>query len=131
LPSGGNAKIRAPVTSSDIGSVTRSDGLKSRFSYGERAMVVFGDEMKRILDMPEMNMMFRLHEVTFDDPSMADQNGWYWEKINSVNEEVRVDKLIGPFKTEDDAAEAARTTLCEGHSPVDGRCPTSGRKTRH
>ena len=53
-------------------------------------------------------MMFRLHEVTFDDPSMADQNGWYWEKIDAVDEEVRVNRLIGPFRTEDDAAEAAR-----------------------
>src|SRR5262249_21910463 len=70
------------------------------------------------LDMSEMNMMFRLHEVTFDDPSMADQNGWYLERIHSVNEEVRVDRLIGPFKTEDDAAEAARTTLRDGPSLV-------------
>jgi hypothetical protein len=81
--------------------------------------------------MPEMNMMFRLHEVTFDDPSMADQSGWYWEKINAVDEEVRVDRLIGPFKTEDDAAEAARTTLREGRSPVDDRFATSGSETRH
>jgi hypothetical protein len=31
------------------------------------------------LDMPEMNMMFRVHEITFDDPGMADKNGSYWE----------------------------------------------------
>jgi hypothetical protein len=81
--------------------------------------------------MPEMNMMFRLHEVTFDDPSMADQDGWYWEKINAVDEEVRVDRLIGPFKTEDEAAEAARTTLREGPSPGGDRFATSASKTRH
>jgi hypothetical protein len=81
--------------------------------------------------MPEMNMMFRLHEVTFDDPSMANQNGWYWEKINAVDEEVRVDRLIGPYKTEDDAAEAARATLREAHSPIDDRFATFGNKTRH
>ena len=81
--------------------------------------------------MSEMNMMIRLHEVTFDDPSMAHQNGWYWEKIHSVNEEVRVDRLIGPFKTEDEAAEAARTTLREGPSLVGDRFAASGSKTRH
>ena len=81
--------------------------------------------------MPEMNMMFRLHEVTFDDPSMADQDGWYWEKINAADEEVRVDRLIGPFKSEDEAAEAARTTLREGPSLVGDRFAASGSKTRH
>jgi len=82
-------------------------------------------------DMPERNMMFRVHEITFDDTTMADQNGWYWEKINAVNEEVRVDRLVGPFKSEDDATEAARTTLRDGLAPVTDRFPTSGSKTRH
>ena len=81
--------------------------------------------------MPEMNMMFRVHEITFDDPSMIVQNGWYWEKINDVDEEVRVDRLVGPFKTEDDATEAARKTLRKGFSPVTDRLATSGSKTRH
>jgi hypothetical protein len=85
--------------------------------------------MRRGLDMTEMNMMFRVHEITFEDPSMADQNGWYWEKINAVDEEVRVDRLVGPFKTEDGAAEAARTTLREGLSPVADCFVTSGSKT--
>src|SRR5262249_46907734 len=62
------------------------------------------------------NMMFRVHEITFDDPSMIVQNGWYWEKINDVNEEVRVDRLVGPFKTEDDATEAAAAYV---HRAVD------------
>jgi hypothetical protein len=87
--------------------------------------------MRGEADMPEMNMMFRLHEVTFDDPRMADQNGWYWEKIDAVDEEVRVDRLIGPFRTENDAAEAARATLREGLSPVADCFVTSGSKTRH
>jgi hypothetical protein len=76
-------------------------------------------------------MMFRLHEVTFDDPRMADQNGWYWEKIDVVDEEVRVDRLIGPFRTKNDAAEAARATLREGLFPVPDCFVTSGSKTRH
>src|SRR4249920_2202843 len=89
------------------------------------------DEMRRGLDMPEMNMMFRLHEITFDDPRMANQNGWYWEKITAVDEEVRSDRLVGPFKTEGDAAEAARTTLRDELSPVTDCFLTSGSKTRH
>jgi hypothetical protein len=68
--------------------------------------------------MPEMNMMFRLHEIRFDDPSTSDQNGWYWEKITAVDEEVRIDRLVGPFKTEGAAAESARTTLREGLFPI-------------
>jgi hypothetical protein len=81
--------------------------------------------------MPERNMIFRVHEITFDDPSMADKNGWYWEKIDAVDEEVRVDKLVGPFKTEHGAAEAARMTLREGLSPVADSFVTSGSETRH
>jgi hypothetical protein len=60
---------------------------------------------------------------------MADQNGWYWEKINAVDEEVRVDRLVGPFKTEGAAADAARTTLREELFPD---CSlATGSKTRH
>jgi hypothetical protein len=81
--------------------------------------------------MPGMNMMFRVHEITFDDPGMADKNGWYWEKISAVDEEVHADRLVGPFKSEDDATEAARTTLREGTSPVTDCFLTTGAKTRH
>jgi hypothetical protein len=82
--------------------------------------------------MPNVNMMFRVHEITFDDPSMTDRNGWYWEKIAAVDEEVRIDRLVGPFKTEDDAAEAARTTLREA-GPYHHRDDflASGGKTKH
>ena len=68
--------------------------------------------------------MFRLHEITFNDPSMADQNGWYWEKINAVDEEVRVDRLVGPFKTEDDAAEAAARLGIKSHDQTKTRIRT-------
>jgi hypothetical protein len=54
----------------------------------------------RVIDMPNANIMFRIHEVIFDDPAMADRNGWYWEKISAVDEAVRVDRLVGPFSSD-------------------------------
>jgi hypothetical protein len=109
---------------------------QSRFLYDNARVSWFRrardpGEIRERFGMAEMNMMFRLHEVTFDDPCMADQNGWYWETINAVDEEVRVDRLVGPFKTEDEAAEAARSKLREGVDKVNDCLLASGSKTRH